>query len=242
MTTSWAVVEPSTIWLLWPQPSKCFMLWILCFLKNIISSHMMLWTQDMDFLWFPHTTVSPFYQRSSPNTSLIDSKFSIFLIYYYKKLVKWKENFSLWCKIIHLISRGFFCMDFFKFSDLLCDSYPYRITTWWLNLLYRQFEKWVVTVDGDWWENWRQNCWKIFICVYIFFHPEVRVVFDGNFRMHHFLQKCQEIFNDVDVLFTSEIFIIWIFRFQKPLKRYIQILPIFCNNARKKISLISTDK
>ena len=124
-------------------------------------------------------------------------------------------------------------MDFFKFSDLLCDSYPYRITTWWLNLLYRQFEKWVVTVDGDWWENWRQNCWKIFICVYIFFHPEVRVVFDGNFRMHHFLQKCQEIFNDVDVLFTSEIFIIWIFRFQKPLKRYIQILPIFCNNARK---------
>ena len=108
----------------------------------------------------------------------------------------------------------FFCMDFFKFSDLLCDSYPYRITTWWLNLLYRQFEKWVVTVDGDWWENWRQNCWKIFICVYIFFHPEVRVVFDGNFRMHHFLQKCQEIFNDVDVLFTSELFIIWIFRFQ----------------------------
>ena len=132
-----------------------------------------------------------------------------------------------------MISRVFFCMDFFKFSDLLCDSYPYRITTWWLNLLYRQFEKWVVTVDGDWWENWRQNCWKIFICVYIFFHPEVRVVFDGNFRMHHFLQKCQEIFNDVDVLFTSEIFIIWIFRFQKPLNRYIQILPIFCNNARK---------
>ena len=128
-------------------------------------------------------------------------------------------------------------MDFFKFSDLLCDSYPYRITTWWLNLLYRQFEKWVVTVDGDWWENWRQNCWKIFICLH--FHPEVRVVFDGNFRMHHFLQKCQEIFNDVDVLFTSEIFIIWIFRFQKPLKRYIQILPIFCNNARKNISLIS---
>ena len=27
--------------------------------------------------------------------------------------------------------------------------------------------------------------------VFTFSYPEVRVVFDGNFRMHRFLQKCQ---------------------------------------------------
>ena len=43
--------------------------------------------------------------------------------------------------------------------------------------------------------------------VFTFSYPEVRVVFDGNFRMHRFLQKCQAKFNDVDVLFYFEIFI-----------------------------------
>ena len=116
-------------------------------------------------------------------------------------------------------TRFFFCMDFFKFSDLLCDSYPYRITTWWLNLLYRQFEKWVVTVDGDWWENWRQNCWKIFICLH--FHPRKSVWFLTEISECIVFCKSVKKFNDVDVLFALK------YSFEFPLSKTVKKIPYF---------------